>query len=177
MTDFDPSFPPALAAASTFDYDYKRTGIDFEPYDCFMSPSEVASWVHAWTCNPDFDGAEFRLFGQDGSGGFAALWLVREGRPLAEQPIVFFGSEGELGVVARNLDDYLWVLAGGFGPYEATADRASEREPIPELTAIASKHAPDARQPAAELMRLAREEFPNFEDLIMGQCRMPGASS
>lgn len=32
---------------------------------------------------------------------------------LFEQPVVFFGAEGELGIVAANLSDYLWLLAAG----------------------------------------------------------------
>lgn len=38
--------------------------------------------------NGELNGDAFRMFGQDGSGGNAAFWLVRPGRGLVEQPIV-----------------------------------------------------------------------------------------
>ena len=53
------------------------------------------------------------MSGKDGSGGQAAFWLVRVGEQLTHQPVVFLGCEGETGVVARNLDGYLWLLAAG----------------------------------------------------------------
>ncbi|MFI2431741.1 hypothetical protein [Streptomyces sp. NPDC018693] len=68
-------------------------------------------------------GDAFRVFGRDGTGGYAAFRPVRPVRPdaeLVDQPVVFLGSEGKTGVVARNLSDFLWVLADGLGPLEAT---------------------------------------------------------
>ena len=65
-------------------------------------------------------------FGQDGSGGYVAFWLIRLGEDLLRQPIVYFGSEGEIGVVAANFSDYLWLLAGGIGPVEAIDSPAAE---------------------------------------------------
>lgn len=46
-----------------------------------------------------------RVFGQDGTGGYAALWLTRPGLALAEQPVVFLRSVKESAVIARNLGD------------------------------------------------------------------------
>jgi len=172
MADFDQTLPPALAEANALDYDYNDgNGVDFEPYSEFQSADETASWIRAWTGNADLDGAEYRVFGQDGSGGYAAFWLVRSSQPLEQQPIVFFGSEGELGVVARNLDDYLWLLSGGFGPFEAVMDPDTDRDLNMELAELAARHAPAAEKPAREVIRLAREEFPDFEQTIRGQCR------
>lgn len=72
---------------------------------------------------------EFRIFGQDGTGGLAAFWLVRMGESIAGQPVVFLGSEGETGVVARDLAAYLWLLADGYGPLEATMHPRHEHDP------------------------------------------------
>ncbi|WP_330461667.1 hypothetical protein OIB37_35320 [Streptomyces sp. NBC_00820] len=49
------------------------------------------------------------------------------GRALVEQPIISLGSEGETGIVARNLGAFLWLPADGFGPREAAT--ADEPEP------------------------------------------------
>ncbi len=100
-------------------YDEELGSIDYEPYPEFDSAEETTGWLRSWTGDKELDGDALRVFGQDGTGGLAACWLVRPGRPLAEQPIVFFGSEGSNGVVAASLPEFLWLLAGGVGPMEA----------------------------------------------------------
>lgn len=172
MADFDRTLPVALAEVNAVSYDYgDGDGVDFEPFDQFLSADDNASWIQAWTGNAELDGAEYRVFGQDGTGGYAALWLVRDGQPLEQQPIVFFGSEGELGVVARHLADYLWVLAGGFGPLEAISYPDAERELNMEIGDIAVRHAADHEKSARDAIRLARDEFPEFEATIRALCR------
>lgn len=172
MADLDRTLPPALAAVNALTYDYDDgNGVDFEPYDEFLSAEDTADWIRAWTGNPELDGAEYRVFGQDGTGGYAALWLIRDGQPLTAQPVVFFGSEGELGVVARDLGDYLWVLAGGFGPLEAVSYPDGDRELDMERGDLAAQFAPDQEKSARDAIRLAREAFPDFEATIRAQCR------
>ena len=168
---FDRTLPAVLAAANALDYDYADgEGIDFEPYDQFQSAEDSRQWIRSWTGNQELDGADYRVFGQDGSGGLAAIWLVREGRPLEDQPIVFFGSEGAVGVVASTLYDYLWLLAGGLGPLEAV-EYPSERGADAEKTALAKHHAATYEKPALEVLRLAQAEFPDFHHRIMTLCR------
>ncbi len=74
-------------------------------------------------------------------------------------------------LVARNLDDYLWILASGVGPYEAMSYPESEGTPNEEFVALATEHAPNARKPATELIRLANEAIPKFEETIRALCR------
>lgn len=172
MADFDRTLPAALAEVNALTYDYDEgNGVDFEPYDQFQSADDNASWIRAWTGNGELDGADYRVFGQDGTGGYAALWLIRNEQPLADQPVVFFGSEGELGVVARHLGDYLWLLAGGFGPLEAVSYPDSDRELNMEIAEIAARHAPAHEKSARDVIRLAREELPDFEATIRALCR------
>ncbi|WP_033423945.1 hypothetical protein [Actinomadura flavalba] len=148
-------------------------GIDFEPFPEFLSGAQTTEWIRAWTGNATLSGDDFRVFGQDGSGGYAAFWLVRNGRPLDDQPVVFLGSEGETGVVARDLGDFLWLLAGGLGPLEAAEPYTAERVgvPNPDLTATAERFAPDRHRLPAEIVLLAAEEFPHFTATIDGLCR------
>ena len=148
-------------------------GIDLEPFEAFLSAEETTDWFRAWTGNGELDGDAFRVFGQDGTGGYAAFWLIRPGRPLADQPVVFLGSEGETGVVARDLGDFLWLLADGLGPWEAATSHEPDRipRPDPRLTAVAERFAPDRRRPAAAVIELATEEFPDFDDTVMALCR------
>ncbi|MFZ4296786.1 SMI1/KNR4 family protein [Streptomyces cinereoruber] len=172
----DRRFPAALAAAMAIRLD--RIGedrVDFEPYESFLAADETTDWLRAWTGNSDLTGDDFRVFGQDGTGGYAAFWLIRPGRDLAEQPVVFMGSEGETAVVARDLSAFLWLLADGFGPWEAAAFYEPEPDWAPQadedLAAIAEQYAPGRRASAQTITAEATREFPDFDDIIMGLCR------
>ncbi|MEU9741079.1 SMI1/KNR4 family protein [Micromonospora chersina] len=159
MTDDRRALPPTLSEAHEVGFDYRDgAGVDFEPYPEFLDAGETAEWWRAWTGNAELDGSEFRVFGQDGTGGLAAFWLVRDGEPIERQPVVFLGSEGETGVVAQNLRAYLWLLADGFGPWEATAYPDHEHEPRADarLTEIAQRWAPSHRRSASEVIAGAR---------------------
>jgi hypothetical protein len=170
----DRQFPSALAAAMAVSFDYAGgDGVGFEPFTTFLSAEETTNWFRAWTGNGELDGDDFRVFGQDGSGGYAAFWLVRPGQPLADQPVVFLGSEGETGVVARNLGDFLWLLAAGFGPWEAATSHETAWTPHPnqQLTVIAERFAPGQRQSPTAVIEQATREFPEFDDSMMELCR------
>lgn len=171
-TDDDRALPPALADLARTEIDYADgEGIDFEPYDAFDSAEETTDWLCQWTGNPELDGGTYRVFGQDGTGGLAALWYGRPSLPLAEQPVVFMGSEGECGVVAGNLSDFLWMLADGCGPFEAVMYGADESRPDTALTALAERHATTPRRPARDILAEARAEFPTFAEDIEALCR------
>ena len=172
MTDSDRVFPKILADLHELEFDYAGgDGIDFEPYSEFQSTEDNARWFKAWTGNDALTGSEYRIFGQDGSGGYAAFWLVNKGQALLEQPIVFFGSEGEMGVIASNFGDYLWLLAGGFGPLEAAAYPDTERAPNALFTEFAARHAAASKKTAREVIAAAHAAFPNFEKGIRALCR------
>ncbi|MFE7167961.1 SMI1/KNR4 family protein [Streptomyces sp. NPDC057616] len=171
-TGEDRRFPPALADVAEVEFDYDDgEGVDFEPYGAFGPAEETTDWLRHWTGNHDLDGAAYLVFGQDGSGGHAALWQVRPGRPPAEQPVVFLGSEGERGVVAGNLSDFLWVLADGVGPLEVVEFAQFEGRPDPALAALAERHATTPRRTAREIVAEAQAEFPAFSDDIDALCR------
>ncbi|MFF1547901.1 SMI1/KNR4 family protein [Streptomyces sp. NPDC058291] len=170
----DRQFPAALAAALALPFDYNDgAGVDFEAFPAFLSAEETTDWFRAWTGNAELSGDLFRVFGQDGSGGYAAFWLIRPSRPLVDQPVVHLGSEGETGVVARDLGAFLWLLAGGFGPCEAANSDEPDWTPSLNLDfmAVAERFAADQQQPAADVIEQATREFPDFDDTIMELCR------
>lgn len=109
------------------------------------------------------------------NGDRAAFRLVRPGRELLEQPVVFLVSEGETGVVARDLGAFLWLLAGGLGPWEAATSHDPEPDRAPqvdrELVAVAEQFAPDRRASATVIIAQAAQEFPDFDDTLMKLCR------
>ncbi|MER7398424.1 SMI1/KNR4 family protein [Streptomyces sp. NPDC000151] len=172
--DDDRRLPPALAEVARVEFEFGDNddeGVDFEPYDAFDSAEETTDWLRHWTGNHELDGGAYRIFGQDGTGGLAAIWYARPGRSLDEQPVVFMGSEGECGVVAGCLSDFLWVLADGFGPMEAAVYDEREARPDVSLTELAGRHATTPRRSAREIIAEARAEFPGFADDLDELCR------
>jgi len=155
----DRAFPPALAAALAVDFDYlDGEGVDFEPYDQFEALEETAYWLPLWT-EAKLDPADFRMFGSDGTGGYAGLW---------SGAVVFFGSEGEAGVVASSVGDFLWLLADGSGPMEAVEYPEQESKPNPAFTAVAEQWSDTPRKSAAEVVAEARARFPDFVEMVTG---------
>lgn len=175
-TDDDRDFPEALAAVAAVRFDYGPGDADYEPHARFMTREQTTAWIRAWTGNRAIDGDDFLVIGEDGTGGFAAFWLARPNRPAAEQPVVFFGSEGDLGIVAPDLAGYLWILADGSGPLEAVDKYEHDRpsRPHAELTAIAKRFAGGGRRPARAIIDAAQAEFPGFVESVLALCRDDG---
>lgn len=140
--------------------------MDFEPFEEFRPAEETLAWFRMWTGNPQLTGPEFLVFGRDGTGGKAAFWVCREGLPPASQPVVFLGSEGELGVVAADLHEFLWLLADGSGPCEAVGDPDRASRPRAQLAEIALRHSAAPQMTAAEVVQQANRRFPLFANLI-----------
>jgi len=172
MQSWDTAFPHLLSKLHELEFDYNDgEGVDFEPYDAFLPAEDTGRWFKAWTGNREADGSRFRIFGQDGSGGYAAIWCVSPAKALLEQPIVFLGSEGERGVIADNFAEYLWLLAGGLGPYEAIAYPGLDREPDASFTEFARDHADAASLTPAQVLAKANAAHPDFSAWIEEQCR------
>lgn len=163
--------PPELAEVNRQEFDYADgAGVDFEPYTHFMPDEETQAWFRAWTGNSQVSGREFRIFGQDGSGGYAALWLAKPDVGLLDQPVVFFGSEGEMGVVAADFTDYLCLLATGIGPYEAITN---PELPTPEnqvFRDMATNRDRLRQRTRQEVLSHAALEFPGFRTWIKSLC-------
>lgn len=170
----DRRLPPALVEVARAGFDYADgEGVDFEPYEAFMPAGETTEWFRAWTGNGEVTGDRWRVFGQNGAGGLVAFWLTRPGAVPADQPVVFLGSEGEMGVLARDLGDFLWLLADGADPRECVDDWDSGRVPRPDaaMEAIAERYAPGSGRPASGVLDRAAREFPDFEEVVDGLCR------
>jgi tetratricopeptide (TPR) repeat protein len=57
----------------------------------------------------------------DGTGGTVAFWLHEGNSTLLENaPIIMFGSEGQLGIVSKNLKDFLYMLSFGVETTDGT---------------------------------------------------------
>jgi hypothetical protein len=165
-------FPPMIAELHKLDFDYANgEGIDFEPYSSFLSPEETQSWFRAWTGNEQADGSKLLVFGQDGTGGYAAIWQIKEASTLLDQPVVFLGSEGEKGVVARSFAEYLWLLASGHGPFEAVAYPDDSKAANQTFTEFATAHTKSASRTPSKLLAEADAAYPTFKSWVESQCR------
>jgi hypothetical protein len=169
---FERSFPPVLSALHTLDRgEASGACIDFTPFRSFMAEDDTNTWFRTWTRNEAPGPAPYRLFGADSQGGHAGFWLIRPATPVIGQPIVYFGAERRVGVVARSFSDYLWLLAGGVGPAEAILDRPPRPAANKIFSAFAKKHAQGGKKPRREILAAARARFPTFETELLALCR------
>ena len=97
----------------------------------------AVSGIDTWSSDPEFlDG--FRVFAQaNGSGSTYAIWRVDDRDDLATLPIVAFGDEGGIHLVARDLrelyqllgcDRYVYVFPEGISFSDAPADAAVDAD-------------------------------------------------
>ena len=102
----DQSMPAELAKLLAFDQqveDFYSEGFELGSY----GPDELSTWSEE-------EGFLSRLipFAQaTGGGSVYALWLHPAGVPLSEAPVVVFGDEGGVHIVAKNLRALLEILS------------------------------------------------------------------
>ena len=68
------------------------------------------SGVVGWSADPEFTAKLVPFAQANGSGSFYALWRLDDRADLAALPVVVFGDEGGLHVVARNLRELFQLL-------------------------------------------------------------------
>ncbi|CAM5509897.1 hypothetical protein STENM327S_09275 [Streptomyces tendae] len=167
----DRRLPPALADVARVEFDYADgDGIDFEPYAAFDSAEETTRWLRRWTGNAEADGSAYRVFGQDGAGGRAALW-ARTPRPpphRAARGVRGIGGRMRRGrrepvrlpVAARRRNG---PRRGGRGGQRNAPTPTSPHSP----NATPPRHAARPRTSSKE----ARAAFPAFAEDLRSLCR------
>lgn len=116
-----PVYPTALrelqlALCITFDDDFVEAGVnaDLESIQGTLDSKGVAELYELTPATA----REFLQFGSSGDGGIYAFW--RKGQlPLEQCPVVYFGSDGLLGVLATDLVGFLVLFAHGVGASDA----------------------------------------------------------
>src|SRR6478735_7263510 len=103
--NFAPHPVPGLLAKL---YEFQSEHDDFFS-DGFELIVEDKSALHSWSEAPEFLDALFPFAQANGSGSTYALWL-REGGSLDDAPVVIFGDEGGVHLVAENLATLLRLL-------------------------------------------------------------------
>lgn len=163
--------PEIIKKFNSLDFDYAGgEGYDYEPFNEFLSKDKTLEWIHAWTGNTKIQDINLLVFGMDGSGGYACIWSIQPELPILEQPIVFIGSEGEIGVVADNFYDFLWVFADGYGPCEViNRDRAKD-EYRALYVDFANHNSITKRKQADEIVDNTKSKYPDFDKFIDDLC-------
>jgi hypothetical protein len=171
VIDEDRTLPAVLVQAHLLwlrEFDHSP---DLDPGDMFEGSAETTEWWREVTNNPAAGVAPFRVFGRESSGGFAAIWTQDLESSVETQPIVFLGSEGEIGVIARDLGDYLWLLGSGVGPVEAIFGLDRVPEPIPALVALAHEYRQAPARTAETVKDAAGALLPALTAFIESVCR------
>ncbi|MND37855.1 hypothetical protein D3C80_285500 [compost metagenome] len=162
-------FPNLLTKLHQLEFDYADgDGIDFEPYQTFMSQNEANQWLKAWTGNSQADANSLLVFGQDGTGGYAAFWVINQDKNILDQPIVFLGSEGEIGVVAKDFSDYLWLLSQNHGPLESIEYPEDTSKINNNFLNFAKQNSKSISRSVSIIINDAQNSYPNFKDWIEG---------
>lgn len=99
--------------------------LDFEPELNFLSEEETFNELFGYlnfNSIEDYEMAKifskkFKIFARGGDGSILAFWNINEEIDILLQPLVFFGSEGELHQISRNFYEFSWLLAYHIEPY------------------------------------------------------------
>lgn len=161
LVDAMTQFPDLLKKLHQLDFNYDD-GIDFEPYQEFLSSEETHECLEAYTGNDQVDGSTLRIFGQDGTCGYAAFWVVDKDKDLLNQPIVFLGSEGENGVVAKDFNDYLWLLTQNHGLLEAIQYPENTDKTNDTFFNFAKQYSQSICRPVMTIIEDAQNEHSDF---------------
>ncbi len=155
--------PKIIQDLFSLEYHTENDFIDFEAFGNFLSQEETAQWLYYWTGNPEFEGEEFRVFGTEGTGGYYAFWLKKENTDILEQPVVFFGSEGELYAVSSNFSDFLWCLYTGLN-FSGRKKEISE-----SVLKFVKNNTTTPKRTLDEILEEANDLFHDFKDYIMSK--------
>jgi hypothetical protein len=103
-----PSTPfPELDLLREFD---QRLGPVFHSDGFELIDFGDVSYVDSWSAKPAFLERVLAFAQANGSGSVYALWRPDDGADLAKAPVVVFGDEGGVHVVARDIRDLLRLL-------------------------------------------------------------------
>ena len=124
-------------------------------------------WARSFHRSSDAE-HELRVFAQDGTGGLVAFWMVVADQPLEAQPIVFLGSEGTVGPVARDLPDFFALLASGLGPYEVVENGVTEADArLLSVEKLGDKHfGKRKKRSPSDIVAEASAAYGDIEDRI-----------
>ena len=98
--------PPALARLLAF-----QDENGFESYsECFGLLADDKGGLRSWSSDDGFLSRLMPFAQATGGGSFYALWVNRAGASTSEMPVVVFGDEGGVHVIAEDVSQLLRLL-------------------------------------------------------------------
>lgn len=129
---------------------------------------EICDWgrkdAEGWFPNDPATQRQVAIFGRGSTGSSYSLWL--ESTPNPDQaPVVLFGSEGELIVLASNAFEFCRLLGLGYSEVEyddLTVPPAEWAETAGLRAWLAERFQIDFPQTGKQIAEAGREQQPNF---------------
>ncbi|SFE42915.1 hypothetical protein SAMN05518672_10693 [Chitinophaga sp. CF118] len=98
--------PEELSALFEFEQEYGT-----ESYSqCFYLDSDGESAISSWSTDKDFLKMLMPFAVANGSGSIYVFWDDGKGKSLKEMPVVVFGDEGGVHIVAKNILELMQLL-------------------------------------------------------------------
>src|SRR6185503_18875839 len=121
--------PPALAKLLAFQDEH-----DFESYsECFGLLADDKGGLRSWSSDDRFLSRLMPFAQATGGGSFYALWAHQPGASTSEMPVIVFGDEGGVHVIAENVSQLLRLLTFDVEPMVdhdgVTYYKAKDHEP------------------------------------------------
>lgn len=135
---------------------------------CFEISNIGMDDVKAWFKDEPSSSGQFLPFGRGACGDVYALWLT-DGLSPDHAPVVMFGSEGELEVLARDSEQFCRLLCLGYaeiGLNDPTAEPTDFDETEPFRRFMLERYNFELPATAAPIVDDAGGRFPSFRSWV-----------
>ena len=135
---------------------------------CFELSADGMDALRAWFRDESAPYEQFLPFGSGASGDIYALWLAKQLAP-EHAPVVMFGSEGELEVLASDPEQFCRLLCLGYseiGLDDPTSKPTDFDETAPFRNFMLERYAFELPATAAPIVDAAKAAFPSFKTWI-----------
>ena len=135
---------------------------------CFELSTIGMDDLKCWFRDDPASYEQFLPFGRGASGDVYALWLTNEFSP-EHAPIVMFGSEGELEVLATDPEQFCRLLCLGYseiGLDDPTTQPTDYDETAPFRQFMVERYGFQLPATAAPIIDAARTAFPSFKTWV-----------
>jgi hypothetical protein len=126
-------------------------------------PAYLRDWPRSWGLSGEA-ALQLHPFAHDGSGGLVCLWHYYGLK--TSPPVVFAGSEGEMGILANDLVEFLFLAAYGYDPHELNEcmclSDARPQEAIELVDWLSQRFGRPAFSDPFDAVRAARKAHPDF---------------
>jgi hypothetical protein len=141
--DFAKNFPNAAVPDSLsrlLDFQNNTSGPEFYASGFELIVSEAPGMLETYSCDPNFLKALFIFAQANGSGSNYALWRSDTSADLSAIPIIFFGDEGGVEVIAENIAGLLQLLSVDAEPFISAQGIFMQRQDGDRVSAASAQY-------------------------------------